>query len=191
MSDDSYLLLVSTEESPKRLHHKMYLWHGADCSMSDNAVAVRKAAELFKSIEGECEQSREFQGKESNSFLDLFRSVGGVRYVSANSTNFAKPPTVTHEGRVKAKHSVPHSNKERNNQVNERHGSSVSGDFVARAALTSKAIAGTVPLFFRPFVPPLRGCIVARHAFPGFPLSPRLRSGSGSILGYFRLIPPG
>jgi len=79
--NDSYIVL-HVQEADDRLEREIYFWLGEETSADERGVAAYKTVELDDLFDGGCSQSRQIQGKESESFQALFPSLrylpGGV-----------------------------------------------------------------------------------------------------------------
>lgn len=85
--NDSYIVLdveeVITEEKTLAYTRKIFYWIGKTSSADEKGTAAYKTVELDDFFDGECDQSREVQGRESGDFLDIFvKQAGGLVYLS-------------------------------------------------------------------------------------------------------------
>jgi hypothetical protein len=99
---------TSTVEST--LRWDIFFWLGKDTSQDEAGVAAYKSVELDDALGGTPVQHRETQGGESQEFLALFRTYGGVRYYEGGvDSGFKKGARGPHEKRlflVKGKRNV-------------------------------------------------------------------------------------
>ena len=79
---DSYLVLLTAELSDGKKEYDIFFWLGSESSQDERAVAAVKAVELDSVLGGRPVQHRETEGKESQLFQSMFRSIryldGGI-----------------------------------------------------------------------------------------------------------------
>lgn len=79
---DSYILLSTTQQrAGGALSWAIHFWLGAETSTDEQGIAAYKTVELDDALGGGPVQHREVQGNESQAFLALFKSFGGVEYL--------------------------------------------------------------------------------------------------------------
>jgi hypothetical protein len=85
---DSYIALSAVlVGSTQRVSRDIYFWIGAKSTQDEYGTAAVKTVELDDRFKGEPTQHREVQGHESEAFVKLFDSYGGVRYFDGGAAS--------------------------------------------------------------------------------------------------------
>eukprot|EP00051_Salpingoeca_urceolata_P026376 m.477069 g.477069 ORF g.477069 m.477069 type:complete len:836 (-) comp20747_c0_seq1:704-3211(-) len=77
---DAYIIL-HTYEKANALKRDIYFWLGKDSSQDEQGTCAYKTVELDESLGGEPVQHREVQFHETDEFLSLWKSHGGIKYL--------------------------------------------------------------------------------------------------------------
>lgn len=81
-SGDSYIILNTYNvKSSSALSWDIHFWLGKETTHDEKGVAAYKTCELDAAVGGFATQYRETQDHESNKFLSLFKSSGGIMYL--------------------------------------------------------------------------------------------------------------
>ena len=89
-SGDCYIIL-HTKKRGEAFERDIFFWLGKDSSQDERGVAAYKTIELDESLGGEPTQHREVEGHETSEFLDLFKALGGLKYMEGGyETGFVK-----------------------------------------------------------------------------------------------------
>jgi hypothetical protein len=94
---DSYIVLSAVlVGSSQRVSRDIYFWIGSKSTQDEYGTAAVKTVELDDRFKGEPTQHREVQGHESEAFVKLFDTYGGVRYYDGGvASGFKAIPAAT------------------------------------------------------------------------------------------------
>ncbi|CAF0715415.1 unnamed protein product [Brachionus calyciflorus] len=77
---DAYLIYNSSETLTKNLSKHIHIWIGSESTQDEQGVVAYKMIELDEYLGGASIQYRECESYESESFLNYFKSKGGIKY---------------------------------------------------------------------------------------------------------------
>jgi len=82
---DSYIILQSIKKADGSFMHEVFFWLGEFTTQDEAGTAAYKTVELDDYLQGHPAQHREVQGSESDKYMSLFKTCGGIRIMKGGA----------------------------------------------------------------------------------------------------------